>query len=177
MRTLRTALFLGVCVFVALGASTADAQQCSPLPPLPRGMCSPSDTTGENDCDGDGCKIREGDCNDCDVTIRGPSCPGGTVGTRTTPAGAGPEFCDGKDNNCNLVVDDGPGGTAGTVDGGLACTITANQGVCRNGTTACQGATGVVCNQNVTASAEQCDGLDNNCNGASTRPAPLEARS
>ncbi len=128
-------------------------------------MCSPSDTTGENDCDGDGCKIREGDCNDCDVTIRGPSCPGGTVGTRTTPAGAGPEFCDGKDNNCNLVVDDGPGGTAGTVDGGLACTITANQGVCRNGTTACQGATGVVCNQNVTASAEQCDGLDNNCNG------------
>jgi hypothetical protein len=166
MRTLRALVVSGVCVFVALGARPVYAQTCNPLPPLPRGVCSPVDVTGENDCDGDGCKVRQGDCNDCDTSIRGPACPGGNVGGRITPSGAGPEICDGKDNNCNVTVDDGPGGAAGTVDAGLACIIGTNQGVCRDGTTACQGTMGVLCNQNLSASGEVCDGLDNNCNGA-----------
>jgi len=67
------------------------------------------------------------------------------------------EICDGLDNNCNAIIDDGNPG------GGIICN-TGLLGVCAAGTTACQG--GVVkCNQNVLPSAEICDGLDNNCNG------------
>ena len=97
--TLRRLLLASFATAVALVSQRADAQACNPLPPLPRGMCSFPDPTGENDCDGDGCKVREGDCNDCDAVIRGALCPGGTVGTRVTPPGAGPEICDGKDNS------------------------------------------------------------------------------
>ncbi len=162
---LRQLLFTSLGVAVALVAQRAHAQACNPLPPLPRGMCSFPDPTGENDCDGDGCKVREGDCNDCDAVIRGALCPGGTVGTRVTPPGAGPEICDGKDNNCNTTVDDGPGGTGGTVDAGIACTVPGQQGVCAAGQTSCMGTMGVVCSQTVTSTMETCDGRDNDCDG------------
>jgi hypothetical protein len=68
------------------------------------------------------------------------------------------ETCNGLDDNCNGQVDEGNPG------GGLACS-TGQQGVCAAGTTACSGGT-IVCNRNVNPSAEICDGLDNNCNGA-----------
>jgi hypothetical protein len=68
------------------------------------------------------------------------------------------ETCDGLDNDCNGVVDNGNPG------GGASCN-TGLLGVCSAGTTACS-AGAVMCNQNVASSAETCDGLDNNCNGA-----------
>ena len=45
----------------------------------------------------------------------------------------------------------------------LACT-TGLPGVCGAGTTACAGGT-IVCNQNVQATAEACDGEDDDCDG------------
>jgi hypothetical protein len=158
-------LFIGLTLGVALVSKQATAQACNPLPPAPRGMCSFPDPTGENDCDGDSCKVREGDCNDCDAVIRGALCPGGTVGSRVTPPGAGPELCDGKDNNCNTTIDDGPGGMAGTADAGAACTVPGQQGVCANGLTACMGTMGLICSQTVMSSSETCDGRDNDCDG------------
>jgi hypothetical protein len=89
------------------------------------------------------------------------------VGSRTTPPGAGPELCDGKDNDCDSTVDEGPSGTAGTVDAGVACTVPGQQGLCATGVSACQGVMGVVCNQTVTPVAETCDGRDNDCDGDS----------
>jgi alpha-tubulin suppressor-like RCC1 family protein len=67
------------------------------------------------------------------------------------------ETCDGLDNDCNGIVDNGNPG------GGQAC-ATGLLGVCAAGSTACS-AGSVHCNQNIAASAEVCDGKDNNCNG------------
>jgi len=68
-----------------------------------------------------------------------------------------PEVCDGIDNDCNSMVDDGNPG------GGVACN-TGMPGVCAAGTTACSSGM-IACNQNVQPSPEVCDGIDNDCNG------------
>src|SRR5439155_6586239 len=74
------------------------------------------------------------------------------------------EICDGKDNDCDGTVDNGNPG------GGAACS-TGKLGVCAPGTTACTGGA-VVCNQNVQPSSEVCNGLDDNCNGATDEGNP-----
>ena len=69
---------------------------------------------------------------------------------------ASPEVCDGVDNECNGVIDDG--------FNPRPCTSQPNEiGVCQ-GTERCLGDQGMVCDARI-ASVEICDGLDNNCNG------------
>ncbi|WP_240359264.1 MopE-related protein [Pyxidicoccus trucidator] len=74
----------------------------------------------------------------------------------TTYPGA-PEQCNGIDDSCDGVVDDG------NPSGGENC-ATGQQGICAAGTTACADGS-VVCQQNEAASAEECDSLDNDCDG------------
>jgi hypothetical protein len=67
----------------------------------------------------------------------------------------GGEICDGEDNDCNGLIDDGVLPEVGE--------LCANQnGVCAGGTKICQGGQ-IKCDK--AASPEICDGLDNNCNG------------
>ncbi|MBI3447685.1 MAG: hypothetical protein HY049_02005, partial [Acidobacteria bacterium] len=68
------------------------------------------------------------------------------------------EVCDGSDNNCNGQVDENNPG------GGGAC-ATGVPGVCSTGTRACQSGA-LLCLQNLQASPEVCDGIDNNCDGS-----------
>jgi len=73
-----------------------------------------------------------------------------------TPSTPPTETCDGRDNNCNGMIDEGnPGGgqTCGTAEG-----------ECRTGTTRCSmGRT--VCDNEITPSPETCNGRDDDCNG------------
>lgn len=67
------------------------------------------------------------------------------------------ETCNGLDDDCDGQVDNGNPG------GGAAC-ITGKLGVCSQGTEQCQGGA-LQCVQTTMASAEVCNGLDDNCNG------------
>ena len=66
---------------------------------------------------------------------------------------ASTEVCDGADNNCNMLIDEGTDGQA--------CDNTNGFGTC-TGTTLCKGAGGIVC-QAKTPSAEICNYTDDDC--------------
>ena len=67
----------------------------------------------------------------------------------------GPEVCDGRDNDCNGLIDDGA--VAGV---GEAC----GPGVCRTGRQACESGT-LRCVGAPTATLELCNGRDDDCDG------------
>jgi hypothetical protein len=105
------------------------------------------------DADGDGYYSLAGcgtpvDCNDGNAAIH----PGVA------------EVCDGIDNNCSGVVDEGDPG------GGISCS-TGQPGVCAAGATHCVGGA-IICVAINSPTAEVCDGLDNNCNGATDEGNP-----
>ena len=79
------------------------------------------------------------------------------------------EICDGKDNNCDGLVDNS------TVDTGGSCSLIAGNtpgiGECKAGVWACLSGGTKTCINEVGPSAERCDGTDNNCDGVEDNPA------
>ncbi len=84
-----------------------------------------------------------------------PGVDGGTGdGGACTPDGV--ELCDGKDNDCNGVIDDGVFAGAGEACGTDVGECVAGTRACINGAMRCDG---------VNPAAEQCDAKDNDCDG------------
>ena len=144
----------------------------------------------DNNCDGtvdEGCSCEMGMSRTCyggpagttgvgichsgmqSCAVSGGMATWGTCAGQQTPQ---IEVCDGIDNDCNGVIDDGchchVGDMRTCYDGGGA---TRSVGLCHDGTQRCiAGAAGVgsdwgMCGGEVVPSAEICDGLDNNCDG------------
>jgi hypothetical protein len=79
-------------------------------------------------------------------------------GDETAPCEQKPEVCNGVDDNCNGVKDEGDPG------GGGSCDVPGKLGECAVGTLHCTSGQ-LKCIGNIPASPEICDGKDNNCDG------------
>jgi len=160
----------GVCV--SLGGDAFCLPSCPFEGPCPTGYECGADPTGQHP--GEFCVPRtrncscttgadEGQVRSCKNTNSIGACPGletcrpnegGWIGCTAPPAT--PEMCDGSDNDCDQLIDDGLTNSA--------CMITvAGIGSCP-GVSLCTGASGTIC-QGPTPQLERCNFGDDDCDG------------
>jgi hypothetical protein len=118
---------------------------------------SPLDASGPTDAAGDDARLA-GDL--------GPRPDAGRDARPPDPDGAcsrpSNEVCNGLDDDCNGVVDDG---SAATLDCYSGPAETLNVGVCRGGSRRCVGGQPGACEGEITPAAEACNGADDDCDG------------
>ena len=147
----------------------ADSTTANPAAASIRGASCPNGAAMEvcdgqdNNCSGGVDDGNPGGGMTCSTGQQGVCAPGTTACTggaivcnrNTAPSG---ESCNNRDDDCDGQTDEGNPG------GGGSC-MTGQMGVCAAGTRTCQSGA-LNCVQNTASSAELCDGLDNDCNGA-----------
>ena len=115
---------------------------CAPLHAAAQAETPCANTTPHGSCAGIRQCLADGTLSSCDAPLPGP------------------EVCDGKDNDCDALVDE---------DTAADCELSNAYGTC-SGTILCQG--GVPECTGVSAQAEVCDGQDNDCDGVTDNGHP-----
>ncbi|MEC8022668.1 MAG: MopE-related protein, partial [Myxococcota bacterium] len=151
----------------AVGDGSYCTEQCTDSTDCPDGFACQS-LSGQNwcvppngtcDCNSDtaGAKKPCNTQNDIGTCVGFETCEPATGWSSCSANAATEEICDGLDNDCNGVPDDGLPET-------LPCEDTNEFGTC-TGSSTCAGSLGWVCNAQVPAS-DVCDFLDNDCDGS-----------
>ncbi len=153
---LRTLCWLLLSVVGCAGGETGNSFTGASLTFGPADSDTPDDPQTDSGSDtGSGGAVMTGNNDGSSGTDGGPGDPDtGDSGPGCVPAA---ETCDGTDEDCDGVPDNGDPG------GGDPCE-TGMSGECATGQTACEGGA-IVCNPTGVASVETCDNLDNDCNG------------
>ena len=140
----------GACFHTVEGCVGGVPKDCDPLAGSKAETCDGVD----NDCDGSvdeelgSVSCGKGACKHTQTT-----CIDGKIKVCDPYEGAAMEKCDGADNDCNGLVDDGFGKT------------TCGKGICLHTVDNCVDGKAVACDPLLGAEAEACDGDDNDCDG------------
>ena len=166
---------MGICEATTPACADGEPIECIPGDPNPDGeTCDGTD----DDCDGEideGCDCVDGDTQACyssnpervDVGLcqeGTQTCEDGQWGDCVDEVTPVAEICDGQDNNCDGVDDDGDPEGGGVCDTGMS-------GVCSEGTEACIDGM-LSCVPDNTAGAEVCNGEDDDCDGVADNGNP-----
>ncbi|MCC7541679.1 MAG: putative metal-binding motif-containing protein [Deltaproteobacteria bacterium] len=149
--------------------ATVGGGDCDDRDPNVRPMAPERCNAIDDDCDGDADEGDPGGGAMCNTGMSGPCGPGVqrcTRGEVTCVAAMPPgtERCNGEDDDCDGMTDEGNPGGGGTCATGM-------QGACGMGEQRCQGGT-VSCVQTTMARTETCDGRDDDCDGATDEDDP-----